>query len=1425
MRSLALALLAVVTTATVTAQPTFTKAFAPSTVGPGSVSTLTFTLSNPSGSPVTGLSFSDSFPTGMTVASPSKASTTCSGGGRGGAVTLTAAPGGGSIAFSGGALPGGEACTVQVDVVGSTVGTLSNTSGPLASSAGSSPPATADLVVATDRPGFTKAFSPATVPLGGRSRLTFTIDNTANPSAMFSLSFEDTLPAGMTVAVPANAVTTCAAGTVTAPAGGGAVSYSAPSTGSPIVAAGATCTVSLDVVGGALGNLGNTSGELSGRTSATTVTSGKAAAVLTVAADRLALVKTFVGDPVAPGGAVSLEYGLTNLDRTGAATDLAFADGLDAALSGLVATGLPVPACGGTLSSPDGGGTVHLTGGALGAGASCTITVPLDVPSAATPGTYPSTTSPVTGTVGGAGVVGSPASDDLFVASLPVLTKAFVDDPVSPGSPVTLRFEMSNASATSSATDLAFQDQLTQFLPFPASATLPAPGFCGPGATAQVVSTGGGVEALTVQGASLGPGASCAFDVILDVPVGTAGGSYPNTTSEITGTIDGVAVTGDPASDVLDILIGPLLQKAFVGAPAVPGGAVTLTFDLELEEEAPASASGITFTDDLEATLPGLVATGLPLAACGGTLGSTDGGSTLAYSDGSMEPGEACTFSVELSVPSGASTGSYENTTSPVTATVGGAAVTSRPASDILVVAALSFTKAFDGPASPGGPVDLTFTIANLDPSATASNLAFSDDLDDVLPGLASTSGTLPDVCGTGSQIAGTSTLLFQGGTLAPGASCTFTVSLAVPAGALAGVYTNATSVLAATVGGSAVAIPPATDALDVVVDVPPAFAKAFEPATISVGAVSTLTLTIDNGGSGVAATGLDVSDPLPSGVAVAATPNASTTCTGGTLTADAGTGTVAYTGGSVAGGATCTVAVDVTASTAGTFLNTTGDLTSSLGNSGSASASLEAVSVDVSATKTDALPDDDGDGAADAGETIRYTVAVANGGARETAGVVFDDSPGANTTLVEGSVTTTQGTVTNGNGAGDAAVSVALGTIAAGGTVTVMFDVVADAPIPDGVVEVCNQGAVSGTFPSVLTDDPDTPASMDATCVLVDPNEPPVADAGDDRTVECAGPAGAAVALDGSASSDPDGDALTYVWTGPFAEGGGTVTGVSPTVTLPLGTHTIALTVSDPSGASASDEIVVTVGDTTGPVLTVGADPLVLWPPNHGYRTVDLASLGLEAADVCDSTVSASSAVISLVTSDEPEDGTGDGNTLDDIVVAAECDAVDLRAERRGNGNGRVYTLELAVADASGNAGTASYQVWVPKNASQDAVADAPQYAVPGCPAGAGFAAGADVEARHQDPPPEAFALEAVYPNPSTQRTTIVVAAPDAARVRVSVYDALGREVARPLDETVEAGRHEATFTAGVLPSGMYLVRMEVEGAPPSTRTLTVLR
>ena len=99
--------------------------------------------------------------------------------------------------------------------------------------------------------------------------------------------------------------------------------------------------------------------------------------------------------------------------------------------------------------------------------------------------------------------------------------------------------------------------------------------------------------------------------------------------------------------------------------------------------------------------------------------------------------------------------------------------------------------------------------------------------------------------------------------------------------------------------------------------------------------------------------------------------------------------------------------------------------------------------------------------------------------------------------------------------------------------------------------------------------------------------NGAPVANAGPDRNILTL----QSVWLDGSASSDPEGEALTYVWS---VGGLQIATGPNPTVgPFDAGVHTIILTVTDGHGASASDETIVTVSNRA-PVANAGSDQTV---------------------------------------------------------------------------------------------------------------------------------------------------------------------------------------------------------------------------------------
>jgi serine protease len=193
--------------------------------------------------------------------------------------------------------------------------------------------------------------------------------------------------------------------------------------------------------------------------------------------------------------------------------------------------------------------------------------------------------------------------------------------------------------------------------------------------------------------------------------------------------------------------------------------------------------------------------------------------------------------------------------------------------------------------------------------------------------------------------------------------------------------------------------------------------------------------------------------------------------------------------------------------------------------------------------------------------------------------------------------------------------------------------------------------------------------------------NQPPVANAGADQTVMADGSCRAIVALDGGASSDADGDPLTFTWTGPF----GTVSSATPSVSLPAGTHVITLTVRDGRGGSSSETLVVTVVDATPPAIaSATATPSVLSPAHHQLVAV---TIGVSVSDACGGSVRCQ---ITSVTSNEPIAG--------DWIITGDL-TLELRAERSNKRIARIYTMTIVCTDAAGTGSTKTVIVTVPRN------------------------------------------------------------------------------------------------------------------------------
>ena len=126
------------------------------------------------------------------------------------------------------------------------------------------------------------------------------------------------------------------------------------------------------------------------------------------------------------------------------------------------------------------------------------------------------------------------------------------------------------------------------------------------------------------------------------------------------------------------------------------------------------------------------------------------------------------------------------------------------------------------------------------------------------------------------------------------------------------------------------------------------------------------------------------------------------------------------------------------------------------------------------------------------------------------------------------------------------------------------------------------------------------------------------------------------------------------------------------------------------PYRSSDHDPVVVGFCEAVPPVVEVNVTPDTLWPPNHKYVIVQAI---VNATDNLDPNPAV--ALLS-VTSNEPDDGLGDGDTPDDIVMVDDF-TFKLRAERSGTGDGRIYTITYEVTDACGNSTVATATVTVP--------------------------------------------------------------------------------------------------------------------------------
>ncbi len=919
----------------VAALPAFSISASPGSIGPGSTSTLTYTIDNSAETvPATSLAFTHTLAGDVVLASPPSATTDCTGG------AVTATGGGTSVTFSGGSVGGPGTCTVTVNVTKTLAGSTDLTTGDLTSSAGNSGTATAALAVDSDAPAFTKAFSPATVSLGGTSTLTFTIDHTAGAASgsLTGVNFTDNLPLGVAIASPSNFSSTCSSVTVVADPGTSVIDMIYGT-----LIAGVSCAISVDVVANAVGTHVNVSGELTGSNSVGAFTSGVATASLTVdplSTSAPTLTKSFIDDPVIPGQTATLSFTILNPDRDFAATSIAFTDDLDAMLTGATLVGAPIADPCGTGSTITGTSLLTFAGGSLAANTSCTFDVTVQLPATAAAAGYLNTTSNLTATVNGDTATNSPATDTLAVSSsVPLsIAKSFGGTAV-PGGTVTLDFTLTNPNAGFTATSVAFSDDLYAVLPnLKFDSAVPAniiSNTCG--GTPSHLFTQDSSSSLEFSGGTVASGSSCTLSVSLDMPAVAANGSYVNITEPVMATLDGATQTGNTASDLLvvDAGVSVSFAKTFGADEGLPDSSVTLEFLITNTSET-TSTTDISFSDDLDAFHSGATLTSVDANTCGGTVTGTGTGLIGFSGRDPLAVGGACTISTTAKVgpsPSGVAT----NTTSELTAGADGgtpAAVTGTAASDdfnVTDVLALQLTKVFSGdPVVAGDSVSLTFTITNPNAADDAIAVGFDDNLGAVVPGMSVTGGA-PTTNTCGFAMAGTSDLQFTGGAVTGGSFCTLVLDMVVPASASDGDHVNTTTAIIGSVGGATRTGNMASDTLTVISE-PLLLTKTFTGDPVFAGKFVGLDFTIQNtSGSTVSSIAFtdDIDAVLPGSLGYIA----SNSCGGSTL----GGAVFALNFGTLAPGASCTIGASVlvpASAASGDYVNTVSDLTGMIGAS-----------------------------------------------------------------------------------------------------------------------------------------------------------------------------------------------------------------------------------------------------------------------------------------------------------------------------------------------------------------------------------------------------------------------------------------------------------------------------------------------------------
>ena len=732
-----------------------------------------------------------------------------------------------------------------------------------------------------------------TVANGSVLTYTVIVENTgATPSSNTTL--QDTLAAGTTYVANSTRMN----GVVVADASGGAFPFATAQpiksngAGAGVIAPGASATIQFQatVVAPSLLIINTANYDVDGAGPSPS----KAVTAVNSAFAPPRVSKLFNPNTVSTGQQTRLSITLTN-DNALPINGVTFSDVMPPELS-IAATPAVTTTCGGSVVANPGAIELSISGAAIPANGSCVIAV--NVKTSAS-GVFENVIpiGAVQSTEANPNNVAGVAT--LTVREAPLVSKAFSPATVLINQASRLTITIVNPNDTP-LTQVAMLDSLPSGLKVTTSPSTSST--CGGSLVAPSNAT-----SISFSGGSIAANGICTLSVNVQA---ASPAVYRNIIPA--GGVSSAGTESNSAAQA-DLTVAAIqVEKRFGTNPVAANTNSLMT--ITLINSAPTAITGVSFTDSFP---NGMVRNGSASTSC--TNGSTSITNTsVSLSNGTVPAGGSCTVTINVR---SATAGSYTNTIPIGGVTTSNAGSNTLAAEATLSVAQPSVSKAF----SPGVILSdqtstLTITLSSPTSAITGVNLK------DIFPAglaLSSPGGTCVGTKTVGVEASGEHFLRIANGTIPNAGSCTLTASVT----GLHGVYTNVIAPGAVTTNGFGSNSEQAQ--ANLVILAKPIVTKAFDLAGISPGTTTRLTVAVENPNA-LDMTSVIVTDVFPTSpgnMRVAAVPNENNACGGELLDSNgnslgANDVGIRLNNAVVSAFSTCTFAVDVTATTPGTYSN-----------------------------------------------------------------------------------------------------------------------------------------------------------------------------------------------------------------------------------------------------------------------------------------------------------------------------------------------------------------------------------------------------------------------------------------------------------------------------------------------------------------------